>query len=85
MSAPTSTVLDGAIAQAREWSASSGDGWRLSKAQVVALADAAAVGQQARAAVRAVLQLLVDATENGAKVVRIDAVRDALHFAGGAR
>jgi len=74
--------LDGAIAQAREWSASSGDDWRLSKAQVVALADAAAAGQQARAAVRAVLQLLVDATENGAKVVRTSDVRDALQIGG---
>jgi hypothetical protein len=82
VSAPTSTVLDGAIAQAREWSASSGDDWRLSKAQVVALADAAAAGQQARAAVRAVLQLLVDATENGAKVVRTSDVRDALQTGG---
>lgn len=84
MTAPTSSVLDGAIAQAREWSASSGDELRLSRAQAVELADAAALGAHARRTLRAVMQLLLDAEANGAKVVRVDAVREAL-IAGGPR
>jgi hypothetical protein len=80
MTAPVSTVLDGAIAQAREWSASSGDDWRLSKAQVVALADAAEGGRVAQAAVRAAVRLLADADECGSTHVRIDALRAVLLF-----
>lgn len=82
MSAPTRAVLEGAVAQAREWSASSGDEWRLSKAQVVALADAAEGGRVAIRVVRAVSELLRDADANSAKVIRIDALRDALLVRG---
>jgi hypothetical protein len=82
MTASTSTVLDGAVAQAREWSASSGDDWRLSKAQVVALADAADAGRAAVATLRAVTRLLADADISGARVVRIDAVRHAIVLGG---
>lgn len=83
MSAPATTVLEGAIAQAREWSASSGDEWRLSKAQVVALADAAEGGRIAIRVVRAVSELLRDTAANGAKVVRINDVLKALRPGGG--